>query len=217
MIVLSGTIGAGKTSLTTMLAEHLGSEALYESVDDNPILPLFYEDPKRYGFLLQNYFLNKRLDNIKDAQGSQLNVIDRSIFEDLLLFKLNADLDRATQTEVQIYGDLLNNIMEQVDFSDEAIVKTPDLLIYIHVSFDTMLERIKKRGRDYEQIANDPSLYDYYKSLNERYVAWFDAYDRSPKLSIDGDQYDFVADESAAKKVLSLIDQKISELGLQGE
>ena len=128
MIVLSGTIGAGKTSLTTMLAEHLGSEALYESVDDNPILPLFYEDPKRYGFLLQNYFLNKRLDNIKDAQGSQLNVIDRSIFEDLLLFKLNADLDRATQTEVQIYGDLLNNIMEQVDFSDEAIVKTPKML-----------------------------------------------------------------------------------------
>jgi deoxyadenosine/deoxycytidine kinase len=53
MIVLSGTIGAGKTSLTTMLAEHLGSEALYESVDDNPILPLFYEDPKRYGFLLK--------------------------------------------------------------------------------------------------------------------------------------------------------------------
>ena len=60
-------------------------------------------------------------------------------------------------------------------------------------------------------------MYDYYKSLNERYVAWFDAYDRSPKLSIDGDQYDFVADESAAKKVLALIDQKISELGLQGE
>ncbi|SUP52542.1 Deoxyguanosine kinase [Weissella viridescens] len=56
MIVLSGTIGAGKTSLTTMLAEHLGSNAYYESVDDNPILPLFYDDPKRYGFLLQNYF-----------------------------------------------------------------------------------------------------------------------------------------------------------------
>lgn len=215
MIVLSGTIGAGKTSLTTMLAEHLGSEALYESVDDNPILPLFYEDPKRYGFLLQNYFLNKRLDNIKDAQGSQLNVIDRSIFEDLLLFKLNADLDRATQTEVQIYGDLLNNIMEQVDFSDDAIVKTPDLLIYIHVSFDTMLERIKKRGREYEQIENDPSLYNYYKSLNERYVAWFEAYDRSPKLSIDGDRYDFVMNNDAADQVLAIIDDKINELGLK--
>ena len=98
MIVLSGTIGAGKTSLTTMLAEHLGSDAFYESVDDNPILPLFYENPKKYAFLLQNYFLNKRMDNIKDAQGSKLNVIDRSIFEDLLLFQLNADLERATQT-----------------------------------------------------------------------------------------------------------------------
>ena len=166
MIVLSGTIGAGKTSLTTMLAEHLGSDAFYESVDDNPILPLFYENPKKYAFLLQNYFLNKRMDNIKDAQGSKLNVIDRSIFEDLLLFQLNADLERATQTEVQIYGDLLNNMMEQVDFSDDAIVKTPDLLIYIHVSFDTMLARIQKRGRDFEQIDHDPSLYDYYKTLN---------------------------------------------------
>ena len=201
MIVLSGTIGAGKTSLTTMLAEHLGSDAFYESVDDNPILPLFYENPKKYAFLLQNYFLNKRMDNIKDAQGSKLNV--------------NADLERATQTEVQIYGDLLNNMMEQVDFSDDAIVKTPDLLIYIHVSFDTMLARIQKRGRDFEQIDHDPSLYDYYKTLNERYIAWFEGYDRSPKLSIDGDKYDFVNDPEAAKKVLSLIDEKVDELGLR--
>jgi len=215
MIVLSGTIGAGKTSLTTMLAEHLGSEAFYESVDDNPILPLFYENPKKYAFLLQNYFLNKRMDNIKDAQGSKLNVIDRSIFEDLLLFQLNADLERATQTEVAIYGDLLNNMMEQVDFSYDAIVKTPDLLIYIHVSFDTMLARIQKRGRDFEQIDHDPSLYDYYKKLNERYIAWFESYDRSPKLSIDGDKHDFVNDPEAAKAVLALIDEKIDELGLR--
>lgn len=56
MIVLAGTIGAGKTSLTQMLADHLGSQAFYESVDDNEILPLFYQDPKKYGFLLQIYF-----------------------------------------------------------------------------------------------------------------------------------------------------------------
>ncbi len=111
MIVLSGTIGAGKTSLTTLLAEHLGSQAYYESVDDNPVLPLFYENPKKYGFLLQNYFLNKRIENIKDAQGNPLNIIDRSIYEDLLLFQLNADLERTTQTEVDIYGDLLSNMM----------------------------------------------------------------------------------------------------------
>jgi deoxyadenosine/deoxycytidine kinase len=214
MIVLSGTIGAGKTSLTDLLAEHLGSQAFYESVDDNPILPLYYENPKKYAFLLQNYFLNKRLDNIRDAQGNPLNIIDRSIFEDLLLFRTIADLDRATQTEVQIYGDLLNNMMEQVDFSDDAVVKNPDLLIYIHVSFDKMLERIKKRGRDYEQIEHDSGLYDYYKTLNERYTKWFEQYDRSPKLSIDGDKFDFVADPEAATAVLAQIDAKIAELGL---
>jgi deoxyadenosine/deoxycytidine kinase len=215
MIVLSGTIGAGKTSLTDLLANHLASDAFYESVDDNPILPLYYENPKKYAFLLQNYFLNKRMDNIRDAQGNPLNIIDRSIFEDLLLFKTIADLDRATQTEVQIYGDLLNNMMEQVDFSEDAVMKNPDLLIYIHVSFDKMLERIEKRGRDYEQLEHDPSLYDYYKTLNERYTKWFDEYDRSPKLAIDGDQFDFVADPAAAEAVLAQIDAKIDELGLR--
>ncbi|KRN75296.1 hypothetical protein IV73_GL000459 [Weissella kandleri] len=216
MIVLSGTIGAGKTSLATFLAEHLGSEAYYESVDDNPILPLFYENPQKYGFLLQNYFLNKRLENIKDAQGSHLNVIDRSIFEDQLLFQLNADLDRATQTEAAIYSDLLHNMMEQVNYSANATIKTPDLLIYVNVSFDTMLKRIKKRGRSYEQVDQDPSLYDYYQELTRRYVAWFDQYDASPKLKIDGDQLDFVENEEDLAVVFNLIDQKIKELRIEG-
>lgn len=82
MIVLSGTIGAGKTSLTTLLAGHLNAPAFYESVDDNEILPLFYKDPKKYAFLLQIYFLNKRLDSIKEANINKHSVMDRSIFED---------------------------------------------------------------------------------------------------------------------------------------
>ena len=213
MIVLSGTIGAGKTSLTTMLAEHLGSDAFYESVDDNPILPLFYEDPQRYGFLLQNYFLNKRLDNIRDARVQKLNIIDRSIYEDRLLFQLNADLNRATQTEAEIYADLLNNMMEKIESSKEQ--KDPDLLIHISVSFDKMLERIKKRGRDFEQIDNDSSLFEYYKELNQRYTDWFDAYDRSPKLQINGDDYDFVEDPEARDAVLAIIDTELEKLNLR--
>lgn len=212
MIVLSGTIGAGKTSLTTMLAEHLGSDAFYESVDDNPILPLFYEDPQRYGFLLQNYFLNKRLENIKDARVQKLNIIDRSIYEDRLLFQLNADLNRATQTEAEIYADLLNNMMEKIESSTEQ--KDPDLLIHISVSFDKMLERIKKRGRDFEQLDNDSSLFEYYKELNQRYTDWFEAYDRSPKLQINGDEYDFVEDPKAREEVLAIIDAELEKLNL---
>nr|OTP54126.1 deoxyguanosine kinase [Enterococcus termitis] len=92
MIVLAGTIGAGKSSLTEIISEHLGSDAFYESVDDNEVLPLFYADPKKYAFLLQIYFLNKRFDSIKQALSHENNVLDRSIYEDSLLFHLNAHI-----------------------------------------------------------------------------------------------------------------------------
>lgn len=213
MIVLAGTIGAGKTSLTKMLANHLGSQPFFESVDDNPILPLFYKDPQKYGFLLQIYFLNRRLDEIKDSFKNDLNVLDRSIFEDDLLFKLNADLGRATQTESDIYTSLLHNMMEELP--EEPHQKAPNLLIHIQVSFKTMLERIKKRGRSYEQIDQDPSLYKYYQELNQRYQNWYAKYDESPKMMINGDKYNFVENPTAAKEVLNQIDQKLKEIGLR--
>ncbi|MDO4855144.1 MAG: deoxynucleoside kinase [Limosilactobacillus gorillae] len=213
MIVLAGTIGAGKTSLTQMLANHLGSKPFFESVDDNPILPLFYKDPQKYGFLLQIYFLNRRLDEIKDSFDNDLNVLDRSIFEDALMFKMNADLGRATQTESDIYTSLLGNMMEELP--DQAHPKAPNLLIHIRVSFETMLNRIKQRGRSFEQIETDPSLYQYYKTLNERYQTWYENYDKSPKMMIDGDRFDFVADEKAAAAVLEQIDTKLFELNLK--
>ncbi|MFC2685285.1 MAG: deoxynucleoside kinase [Limosilactobacillus oris] len=213
MIALAGTIGAGKTSLTQLLADHLNSKAFYESVDDNKILPLFYKNPKKYGFLLQIYFLNKRIDEIKDSYDNDLNVLDRSIFEDALLFKLNADMGRATQTESDIYSSLLANMMEELP--EQPHQKAPDLLITIQVSFETMLKRIEKRGRSYEQIANDPSLYSYYQNLNNRYRDWYAQYDESPKMLIDGDKYDFVEDTTAAQEVLKMVDRKLAELNLK--
>ena len=213
MIVLAGTIGAGKTSLTQMLAEHLGTKAYYESVDDNPILPLFYQDPQKYGFLLQIYFLNRRLYEIKEAAQHKLSVLDRSIFEDNLLFRLNADLGRATGTEADIYSSLLGNMLEELP--NQPLAKKPSLLIHIKVSFPTMLERIKKRGRTYEQLDADPGLYQYYEELNQRYIDWYDRYDESPKMMIDGDKYNFVESPAAAKQVLAMVDQKLIELNLK--
>lgn len=209
MIVLAGTIGAGKSSLTAMLSDHLKSEAFYESVDDNEVLPLFYADPNKYAFLLQIYFLNKRFDLIKRALSNENNVLDRSIYEDSLLFHLNADLGRATETEVRVYDELLSNMLEELPYA--AHKKHPDLLVHIRVSFETMLARIQKRGREYEQLEFDPSLYDYYKELNRRYDQWFEDYNESPKIQIDGDKYNFVEDPQAAKEVLKMIDDKIAE------
>ena len=159
VIVLSGPIGAGKSSLTNILAKHLGSTAYYEEVNDNPVLPLYYKDMKRYTFLLNTYFLNRRLAEINEAAANHNDVLDRSIYEDLLFFNMNVDSGVADPTEYQIYHDLMDNMMEDVPGTPR---KKPDLLIYIHVSLETMLKRIGKRGREYEQLDTDPSLKEYY-------------------------------------------------------
>ena len=210
MIVLAGTIGAGKSSLTEMMAERLGSQAFYESIDDNEVLPLFYANPEQYAFLLQIYFLNKRFASIKQAMEEDNNVLDRSIYEDSLLFHLNADLGRATETEVRVYDELLENMMEELPYA--AHKKHPDLLVHIRVSFETMLERIEKRGRSYEQLSFDPTLYDYYKELNRRYDQWYEEYKASPKIQIDGDQFNFVEDPEAKEAVLKIIEEKLAEI-----
>lgn len=211
VLVLAGTIGAGKSSLTEMLAKELGTEAFYESVDDNKVLPLFYKDPRKYAFLLQIYFLNKRFDSIKQALSNNNNVLDRSIYEDSLLFHLNADLGRATETEVEVYDSLLENMMQEINIL--TFKKKPDLLIHISVSFEKMLERIQKRGREFEQLEYDPSLFDYYQELNRRYEDWFENFDICPKIQIDGDKFDFVEEESARKIVLNKIKDKLKEIG----
>ena len=172
---------------------------------------MFYENPKKYGFLLQIYFLNKRLAQIKAARAAGVNnILDRSIYEDALLFQLTADLNRATQTEVDIYKSLVDNMMAEI--AGVADVKNPDLLIHVRVSFETMLSRIKKRGRSFEQIDENPELFAYYQELNKRYDDWFEAYDRSPKVQIDGDRFDFVSDAAARAIVLDMIDSKLAEV-----
>jgi deoxyadenosine/deoxycytidine kinase len=209
VIVLAGTIGAGKSSLTALIANHFGSQAFYESIDDNEVLPLFYADPNKYAFLLQIYFLNKRFESIKQAMKDDNNVLDRSIYEDSLLFHLNADLGRATDTEVKVYDELLANMLEELPYA--AHKKHPDLLVHIRVSFETMLERIEKRGREYEQLTFDPSLYDYYKELNKRYDQWYEEYNESPKIQIDGDRFNFVEDPQAAQAVLTMVEDALKD------
>ena len=211
MIVLSGMIGAGKSSLTTILAEHLGTQAFYEQVDDNPVLPLFYADPKKYAFLLQIYFLNKRFASIKRALADDNNVLDRSIYEDSLFFHINADMGRATEQEVQVYDELLDNMMEELPYA--AHKKAPDLLVHLEISYDKMLEHIKKRGRSYEQPENDSSLVGYYHNLLDRYDAWYQNYNYSPKMQINCDQLDFVDNLADRQKVLALIDEQLKKRG----
>lgn len=209
MIVLSGVIGAGKSSLTSILAEHFGSQAFYEGVESNPILPLYYKDMKRYTFLLNVYLLNRRLEQINEAIKIKDSVIDRSIYEDKLFFKMNADAGTADKTEYDAYAGLVDNMLEDLPNTPS---KKPELLIYINVPYDVMIKRIEKRGRDYEQLTTDPTLEDYYKRLLSYYKGWFDEYEESPKMMIDGGKYDFIASEDDKQAVLEQVDNKLKEL-----
>lgn len=210
VIIVAGTIGAGKSTLTEMLAQNLDTKPFYENVEDNEVLPLFYSNPEKYTFLLQIFFLNKRFLAIKDAFCHDDNVLDRSIYEDSLLFHLNADLGRVSQVEVEQYQGLLETMLNELE--DIAPQKKPDLLVYIRVSFETMLERIKKRGREYEQIEQNPELFSYYQELNRRYEEWFDAFDVCPKLVIDGDRYDFVAQPECGEQIVQTIKAQAKEM-----
>lgn len=226
LITLSGIIGSGKSSLTEILSKELGTKAYYEPVEDNPVLPIFYKGneiaaKKRaagekdatnpYAYLLQTYFLNRRFAMIKEAMKNDNNILDRSIYEDEIFMKMNTEMGNATKVEYDIYKSLLNNMMEELPYA--AHKKSPDLMITIKVSYETMINRIIKRGRDYEQIEKDPSLVDYYHRLLSHYDDWMNEYDESPLLIIDGDKYDFVADVKNRVKILETIEDKLYDLG----
>ncbi|GFH40065.1 deoxyadenosine kinase [Lactococcus insecticola] len=211
MIVLAGTIGAGKSSLAEALGEHLGTDVFYEAVDNNPVLDLYYKDPKKYAFLLQIYFLNKRFESIKLAYRQNNNVLDRSIFEDELFLTLNYKNGNVTKTELDIYKELLANMLEELEGMPK---KRPDLLIYIDVSFETMLRRIATRGRSFEQVETQPELHDYYAQVHAEYPDWYEAYDASPKIRLDGDKIDFVNNPEDLARVLKIVDGELAKLDL---
>nr|WP_307252373.1 deoxynucleoside kinase [Croceifilum oryzae] len=214
VICLGGMIGVGKTSYTTLIAQHLNSEAFYESVDDNRLLDLFYNDRERFAFPLQIYFLNTRFRSIKKAMRHKNNVLDRSIYEDALFAKINFEDGMMKEAEFDCYLDLLHNMLEEIQELDHCTCPTgpkkrPDLFIYLRASFETIMERIEKRGRDYEQ---DPSHVNYFRRLHSRYDDWvFNHYKESDVLIIDADRLDITREEDAAE-FLEILDAKLREV-----
>ncbi|WP_294386972.1 deoxynucleoside kinase [uncultured Clostridium sp.] len=213
LLVVGGMIGLGKSSVAKILGEHFNSDVFYESVDDNPLLPLFYSESeeeiqrKRYPFLLQLYFLNTRFKSIKEALVNDNNVLDRSIYEDWYFAKKNMELGRISELEMNIYENLLNNMMEELESLPK---KAPDIMIYLKGSFETVINRINLRGREFEI---DDSLKEYYHFLWEEYDNWVNNYyNASEVLVIDMNVMDVVNNEDDKKKLIEMVENKLKEV-----
>ncbi|SDU82486.1 deoxynucleoside kinase [Arcanobacterium phocae] len=192
MLVVGGMIGVGKTTLASVVAADLDIDLYTENVDDNDILPLFYTASeeeqifKRYPFLLQLEFLTSRYRDIKRALFGGPAIMDRSIYEDWYFAKVNTDLGRISPEEFRLYAKILDEMMKEIA---QFPKKAPDLMIYLHASFDTIMERIGARGRDFEQ---DEKLVSYYRTLWEGYDDWVhNHYSASPVLMVNADEFDF--------------------------
>ncbi|WP_251555361.1 deoxynucleoside kinase [Neobacillus muris] len=220
-IVIGGMIGLGKTSVADLLKGHfqhkgIESKVFYESVDDNPILPLYYEltpeelDAKRIPFLLQLFFLNKRFKTVKDCinwENPIYTIQDRSIYEDWYFAYVNKNLGRISELEFKIYEDLVDNMLEELN---ELPKKAPDLMVYLKGSFETVIDRIMSRGRSFEI---NPELKEYYFEVWKGYDEWVtNHYNASEVLIIDMDHTDVVQNPQDAKRVCLEVEEKLNDI-----
>ena len=201
-IAIAGNIGAGKTSLTELIAKHYNWEANFEDVIDNPYLDDFYNHMERWSFNLQVYFLKSRFQQLLSFKNSKTTIVqDRTIYEDAYIFAPNLNaMGLMNQRDFKNYQELFNLI--------ESLIEGPDLLIYLRSSISNLVSKIHKRGREYE---NSISI-DYLSRLNERYEAWISTYDKNKMIIIDVNNLDFVENKNDFNTVVMEIEKGLNKI-----
>ena len=201
-VAIAGNIGAGKTTLTKLLAKQFKWEPHFEDVVDNPYLDDFYHQMERWSFNLQIYFLNSRFRHVLQIRESGKKIIqDRTIYEDAHIFAPNLHaMGLMTNRDFKNYSSLFDLM--------EGLVGPPDLLIYLRSSIPNLVNQIHMRGREYE---NTISI-DYLSRLNERYEAWIHKYDKGKLLIIDVDNMDYVNNPEDLGEIVNRINAEINGL-----
>lgn len=200
-LVLAGNIGAGKSTLVSLLAERLDFVPCYEPVAENPFLEKFYSDMNRWAFHSQAFFLASRARSHRELAVDPRSVVqDRSLYEDAEVFARNLHVQGALcDEEWQTYLELYHTLA--------ATLPPPDLVIYIRASVQTLRCRIARRGRDFEAAITD----SYLEGLNRLYEEWIQSFTLAPVLTIPGDRLDFVEDSRDLESIVKTVDRRLRD------
>ena len=197
-VAIAGNIGAGKSSLTRLLADYFGWEPFFERVDDNPYLADFYDDMNRWSFNLQVFFLSSRFNHQKAIEESATSVVqDRSIYEDVEIFARNLhEMNLLDARDYENYAALFEVMT--------AYLQPPDLLVYLRADVPTLVRQIQARGRSFETGIR----IDYLERLNTLYEDWIDRYPY-PKLIVETDALDFVSEAEDRFQIVSQVESRL--------
>ena len=196
-IAIEGPIGVGKTSLAQLLSKELGARLVLEDFEDNPFLPDFYNDPERFGFQTQLFFLLQRYRQQQDLR--QVDMFQKLLITDYMFVKdrLFASLNLGVK-EMQLY-DTVASLLER------NIIR-PDIVIYLQADTDVLMKNIEKRGRNMEKNVT----WEYIDALNQVYTEYFFRYQDTPLVIINTNNIDFVENENDLKEVIDYIRQPVS-------
>lgn len=197
-ITIEGNIGAGKTTLSNILAQKLNAKLILEEFADNPFLPKFYEKPDQYAFPLELFFMAERYKQLKDFLNTQdlfqqLTISDYLFTKCLLFAKVNLPSE-----EFRLYQKLFDIIHQQIS--------VPDILIYLHAPVQKLQDNIKKRNRSYEQDIKD----DYLFNLQETYTSYIKQHNIKT-IFIDASNADFIGNDKHVQVVLDALEKDLPE------
>jgi deoxyadenosine/deoxycytidine kinase len=197
-ITIEGNIGAGKTTLSHLLARHFDARLVLEQFADNPFLPKFYENPQQYAFPLELFFMAERFKQLKELIQQkdlfQSITISDYLFTKCLLFaKVNMPED-----EFRLYQRLFDIIHQQL--------LQPEILIYLHAPVEKLQQNIKKRNRSYEQNIPD----NYLQSIQETYTHYIKQHNLKT-LFVDASNADILGNEKHLQVIIDALDKEYSE------